>query len=325
MTVGSDTLTFTYDASGRPLSVTLNGTTYYYVTNLQGDVTAILNTSGTAVVTYTYDAWGNPLATTGTLATTLGTLNPLRYRGYVYDTETELYYLQSRYYDPQIGRFLDADSFTSTGQGLLSNNMFAYCLNNPIAFSDSGGTAAKISLSAQTSIDDAPWRDASPGGGGRLPANYSHSVSYGSVEDKFFTVMLYKFITNADAEVAVKAEHFAYYNGVPIIKIPIGKEAFSLGFIILMGPDQNNPETVKHEYGHSVHYSQLGPVKYYKYAFLPSIVGYWSGVEYDVYFSQPWEYAADFFGQVSRKNYTYTDSAETWFWIYWLTTFQFLK
>ena len=166
MTVGSDTLTFTYDASGRPLSVSLGGSTYYYVTNLQGDVTAILNTSGTAVVTYTYDAWGNPLTTSGDLATTLGTLNPLRYRGYVYDTETELYYLQSRYYDPQIGRFLNGDAYASTGQGILGNNMFAYCNNNPIVFSDSSGMIARVSLSAQTRIDEDPWREISLGTGG---------------------------------------------------------------------------------------------------------------------------------------------------------------
>ena len=75
---------------------------------------------------YTYDAWGNILSTTGSMASTLGQISPLRYRGYVYDEETELYYLQSRYYDPAIGRFLNADAFVSTGQGLLGNNMFAY-------------------------------------------------------------------------------------------------------------------------------------------------------------------------------------------------------
>ena len=98
MTVGSNTLSFAYEASGPPLSVTYNGTTYYYATNLQGDITAILNTSGTAVVTYTYDAWGKPLTTGGSMASTLGTHNPLRYRGYVYDAETGLYYVSSRYY-----------------------------------------------------------------------------------------------------------------------------------------------------------------------------------------------------------------------------------
>ena len=141
MTVGSNTLYFAYDASGTPMSVTYNGTNYYYATNIQGDVTAILNTSGTAVVQYTYDAWGKILTTTGSMASTLGAHNPLRYRGYVYDTETTLYYLQSRYYNPAMGRFINADNYPSTGQGLLGNNMFAYCNNNPIIHYDSTGTA----------------------------------------------------------------------------------------------------------------------------------------------------------------------------------------
>ena len=133
MTVGNDTLYFT-DAT-----VTYNNTVYYYVKNIQGDVIAILNTAGTAVVQYTYDAWGNILSTTGELANTLGQINPLRYRGYVYDHETGLYYLQSRYYDPEIGRFLNADAFASTGQGILGNNMFAYCGNNPVNYCDPTG------------------------------------------------------------------------------------------------------------------------------------------------------------------------------------------
>ena len=132
MTVDGTVMNFAYDASGTPMAVTYGGATYYYATNIQGDVVAILNASGTAVVTYTYDAWGNILTTTGTQASTLGQLNPLRYRGYVYDQETGLYYLQSRYYNPELGRFICADSFVSTGQGILGNNMFAYCLNNPV-------------------------------------------------------------------------------------------------------------------------------------------------------------------------------------------------
>jgi RHS repeat-associated protein len=86
------------------------------------------------------------------MATTLGALNPLRYRGYVYDTETGFYYLQSRYYDPQIGRFLNADAFTSTGQGLLGNNMFAYCYNNSVCMADYQGQDAIYVV--DTSPDD---------------------------------------------------------------------------------------------------------------------------------------------------------------------------
>ena len=139
MTVGGNSLYFTYDANGTPLTVTYNGTTYYYATNLQGDITAILNSAGTAVVSYTYDAWGNILSVTGTEKDTLGLHNPLRYRGYVYDVETKLYYLQSRYYNPTWGRFISADAYISTGQGVLGYNMFAYCLNNPVNCADYGG------------------------------------------------------------------------------------------------------------------------------------------------------------------------------------------
>lgn len=92
LTWGGNKLHFTYDSTG-PLSVNCNGTEYFYVKNAQGDVTGLVNASGTRVVTYTYDAWGNLLTTTGSLAATLGAQNPLRYRGYVYDTETGLYYI----------------------------------------------------------------------------------------------------------------------------------------------------------------------------------------------------------------------------------------
>jgi RHS repeat-associated protein len=139
MTVGGNTLNFTYDAAGTPTSITYNDVTYYYVTNIQGDVLAIVDSSGTTVVQYTYDAWGNILSTSCSLADSLGAANPLRYRGYVYDAETGLYYLQSRYYDPEMGRFVNADAYASTGQGLLGNNMFAYCLNSLVGLTDACG------------------------------------------------------------------------------------------------------------------------------------------------------------------------------------------
>ena len=142
LTWGSNKLHFTYDSTG-PLSVNCNGTEYFYVKNAQGDVTGLVNASGTRVVTYTYDAWGNLLSTTGTMATTLGEQNPLRYRGYVYDTETGLYYLQSRYYNPTWGRFINADDtallLSSPGKAHWDKNVFAYCDNNPLNRVDEDG------------------------------------------------------------------------------------------------------------------------------------------------------------------------------------------
>ena len=139
MTVGNDTLYFTYGLLG-PTTVTWNGTTYYYSLSGQGDVTGIFDEDGNPVVTYNWDnAWGyNPIPE-GVMASTLGELNPLRYRSYVYDTETGYYYLQSRYYDPEICRFINADNYPTTGQGLTGNNMFAYCGNNPVIRTDAQG------------------------------------------------------------------------------------------------------------------------------------------------------------------------------------------
>ena len=143
LTQGSDTLFFYYDNSGEVMSVSCNGTMYYYIKDLQGDITEIVDKDGKAVAEYAYDAWGNMLTQdNGTLA--VGKLNPFRYRSYVYDEETGLYYLQSRYYDPLTGRFLNADVYADTQSGTpLSTNMFAYCENNAINNVDYSGNSPK--------------------------------------------------------------------------------------------------------------------------------------------------------------------------------------
>lgn len=111
------------------------------MTNLQGDVIALLDETGTPAFTYTYDAWGNVQITQNHQ---LAEFNPLLYRGYVYDFETGLYYLQSRYYNPEWGRFINADAYAATGQGLVGNNTFAYCLNNPVSRVDTSGQASAL-------------------------------------------------------------------------------------------------------------------------------------------------------------------------------------
>ena len=132
-------LYFHYDSSGDVIGFTrtANGadTEYFYVKNLQGDILKVITATGTEVATYSYDAWGRVLTSTGDMAG----VNPLRYRGYYYDAETSLYYLQSRYYDPEVGRFINADAYASTGQGILGTNMFAYCRNNPVGYCDGTG------------------------------------------------------------------------------------------------------------------------------------------------------------------------------------------
>ena len=136
---------FIYDDSNQPLAMKYNGTLYYYILNAQGDVVRIIDGSRNVVASYSYDPWGNITSSSGTLAD----VNPLRYRGYYYDSETGFYYLQSRYYDPELGRFINADSYASTdATGLLSANMFAYCENDPVNRSDPSGELAHLAVAA---------------------------------------------------------------------------------------------------------------------------------------------------------------------------------
>ena len=95
----------------------------------------------------------------GTMAATLGAVNPLRYRGYVYDTETGLYYLNSRYYNPTWGRFVNADGYASTGQGFTGDNMFAYCNDNPVNYKDSEGTEPELAMGWAASMSWLPAID----------------------------------------------------------------------------------------------------------------------------------------------------------------------
>ena len=142
MTSGTDELHFFYDAQNKPAVVIFNGIAYAYLYDLQGDVIGLVDNNGTQMVSYTYDAWGKMLSKTGTLASTLGTIQPFRYRGYALDEETELYYNQSRFYNPSIARFVTADTtgvLTASLKSLTEKNLFAYCDNNPVMRKDIDG------------------------------------------------------------------------------------------------------------------------------------------------------------------------------------------
>lgn len=132
-------LYFYYDSNNNVTSFKYNNAMYYYVKNLQGDVVKIINQEGTTVVTYTYDAFGKILNQTDITQHNIANINPFRYRSYVYDNESGLYYLQSRYYDPKTGRFISADSVHNINKVSLNYNLFAYCANNPITYYDNTG------------------------------------------------------------------------------------------------------------------------------------------------------------------------------------------
>ena len=137
-----DVLHFFYDAQSRPEKVHYNGILYTYIHNLQGDIVGMLDNSGALVVEYKYDAWGKGISISGSLATTLGERNPFRYRGYVYDEETGLYYLRSRYYNTQNSRFCSADTEIHTNATADDARLYVYCNNAPLSYTDDEGTFA---------------------------------------------------------------------------------------------------------------------------------------------------------------------------------------
>ena len=137
------TVQFVYDTQGKPFMLRLNGKTdYLYLYNGLGDVTGLVDRSNQVVVRYQYNSWGKVTSTQDTSGVSLATLNPFRYRKYVYDPETGLYCLGSRYYDPEVGRFVNADDFeTLTYQmdSVQGKNLYQYCFNNPINMQDEDG------------------------------------------------------------------------------------------------------------------------------------------------------------------------------------------
>lgn len=161
--VESYTLVYLYDETGAPIGYRYRTPSYasgvfdgyFFEKNLQGDIVAVYNQSGTKLISYTYDAWGS--TTTAYLnggGSTAARFNPFRYRGYYFDSETGFYYLQSRYYNPTWGRFISADesSYLGVGNAILSYNLFAYCANNPIMYVDPTGTFSWGKLAAIAAV-----------------------------------------------------------------------------------------------------------------------------------------------------------------------------
>ena len=153
--MGDKVFEYYYDAQGI-VGFKYDGAVYYFKKNLMGDIDRIYDANKNLVAEYKYDAWGNHRVYTGTgiditdnssYNSSVAKLNPFRYRGYYYDSETGLYYLNSRYYDPSVGRFINADDISYIQPTDINGlNLFAYCGNNPVMYTDPEGTFAILSF-----------------------------------------------------------------------------------------------------------------------------------------------------------------------------------
>ena len=197
---GNDELHFFYDAQGRVAVVDYNGESYRYMHNLQGDVIALADMDGNKVVEYWYDAWGRPLSKTGMMADTLGTVQPFRYKGYVWDEEIDFYYLRSRYYRPTWCRFVNADI-------IVSDNMFAYTHSSPVIKYDLNGTDDK-----EYTYDDLRTFDF-------LDGMYLNCTYEGTSENnKQFTILKGSYCLVIKEKKSFNITTYAWYHGTSEVK-----------------------------------------------------------------------------------------------------------
>ena len=274
----TETHNFFYDNTGKPYAMQVDGTTYYYITNLQGDVMGLVDSSGNTVATYTYDPYGKPLTATGELAEK----NPLRYRGYYYDSESGLYYLQSRYYDPVIRRWINADALISTN--VTSCNLFTYCFNNPGNMADYNGYFPEWI----TDWGEEWWEE-----------NVQPIIEFVRYiqEDKN------NFNRNNEDEMKVLQSYFfSVYKGTTVIRVPSSRSG-TFGAMFLswrLNADEEGVNTVRHEYGHVIQMEELGVFKFIPAIGIPSILESGSKPYYD----KPWELTADVYGGVTNRTHS---------------------
>lgn len=337
---GTDTLEFIYDDGG--LSGIKHGNNQYvYRKNVQGDITHIFQITGELAAYYIYDAWGNHTVigsdgNTITDAAHIGNLNPFRYRSYLYDRETKLYFLQTRYYDPEIGRFISQDSVSYLEPGMVNGlNLYAYCGNNCVMRIDDTGCSWSsfwrkvgnifkkavrfiaglvlavvgfvIGVTAAISSIVALIPGLSTIVGPVTGAITQFGITLG-MYGGFMMASVFDSQIDADmkaigwnpfninAQAVADAEKASFYKGMPVVKYDTKRSSSIMGVITL---DKGaSVDIVKHEWGHGLQQLILGQANYLITVGIPSWKKWGSGDYYD----KPWEIMAEMTGGVNNSS-----------------------
>jgi len=318
----TDRLEFIYDEAGRPVQLIHNNVVYNYVLNLQGDVQQIRRANdGVVVATYLYNAWGDLIASSGTMAE----INPLRYRGYYQCLSSGFYYLQSRYYDPVVGRFLNADSFLSTGQGFLGHNAFAYCLNNPVNLVDPSGHAGVCIHAALAMRHAINVRVTNTGGAGNTAGWRGSAAQLTAARGVARAWVRARQQERYNTDVGVALEAFnetgiAWYRGAQIRPAPTGAGGAALFGRIWLPRGTNQPWVVTHEWGHLVDERYRGTAWYVVTVGMPSVGSVvWDGVRQwfgfpRVHHTRPYEQRAERFADQYSALPSWRRTGDDWTW-----------
>ncbi len=285
------------------------------------------------MVRYRYDGWGNhkvmnPDGSKNESDTFIGNINPFRYRGYYYDVETGLYYLKTRYYDPETGRFITIDDISYLAPDTINGlNLYAYCGNNPVMNVDPNGTdwwnpfswdwgkigrgvfgyaliligRLMMEINLIPSIFDGRFAIGLQAGfsmasyGGMLIASAFDS----QIENDLRNIGWNPF--NADANAVGESKKVSFYKGVPVFRIKSERSGTFLGMFLGTGDGgfrENPSDLVRHEWGHIFQVFALGLRKFGLYVAIPSIIGS------EDYYRSPWEAFASIIGGVQSDEYS---------------------
>ena len=304
-------LLYFYDDNGAPLGFAYREDGddegefefYLYQKNLFGDIIGIYNENGAQVAWYEYDAWGNLTYGSYTSGNSyIYNANPFRYRGYYYDKETGFYYLQTRYYDSVTCRFINGDCAVNANGDLLGFNMFAYCSNNPVMFTDPSGQMLTYWDEVTHCTGGAPEGsfccNPPPQGTAPHPGGDCSGSDTGS---KILEDVKNANILNNDEDKVIDSNYFSFYRGQLVVREDwsiTNRRSFSFG-IMFLNYSETDQKTVQHEWGHFVHLLlTANPGEYLLVVGLPSI-----NTKGSDYYSKPWERVADCLGGVDRGNY----------------------
>lgn len=323
-------LRFFYDKDGlcalRLINSDSSYTDYIYIRNPFNDIVGIMDDS-TLEAIYVYDAWGNHRVykSDGTVdddLTSVGNLNPFRYRSYYYDSDTKLYYLKARYYDPEIGQFISPDDMDYLSiEDITGVDLYAYCHNNPVMnYDPSGHLLLSMLFGLLVTALAFPTKEI----GGIATQALASIVSYGymlvsSLFDKEIMNDMLKIgfnPFNTDVSSVLSSKKVSFYKGVPIFRTNNDRSGF-FGAIFLKQNESEND--LKHEYGHSFQQLFLGPLGYALCIVIPSYfewgVDKSEGNYEKSYYHRPWEALASIMGGDSRFSYTSADFINAFYYI----------
>ena len=309
-----------FTKSANANSVTSSDTSYYYRKNAEGDITHLYSQGGDLLARYEYNAWGevrvynrngSDITEGSNYANEIGRINPFRYRGYYYDEDTKLYYLINRYYDPEVGRFINADDIKYLDPETLGGiNLFAYCNNNPVMYVDPMGTSWLLAFAIVALFLFTPV-------GGVAAQVVATTTSYvglavASIWDEEIREDMNRISWNpfnSNAKAVFGSNKISFYKGMPVFLKDSGRSG---SFFVISLNRYRDEDELRHERGHGWQAMMMGIGTFGITVAIPSPLALGPWAANNKYYSAPWETLPDILGGVQGRTHTAEEIKLAW-------------